>query len=111
MAVALGEKGIGAEAQGLGEAMGDAVGHTLGRMVDAEIDEWSGHSTLPFGLAASGHRLDGAQLRSGGAIRNRGFYLVTASWRKRDAAVKARGNSVMESKRDDPAGLPCRRSW
>lgn len=47
MTVALGEKGVGAPAQHLGDAKSYAVGQALGLVVDAKIDESGLHETSP----------------------------------------------------------------
>ena len=52
MPVALGEEGVGAEAQRLGEAISDAVRHTLGIMMDAKVDNRSTHFTLHHAATA-----------------------------------------------------------
>ena len=51
MAVALGEKGVGAEAEGLGEAIGQAIAQAARLVVDVEVDDGNSctgcHDTAP----------------------------------------------------------------
>jgi hypothetical protein len=46
MTIALGKEGIGAEAQRFRKAISDAVGHALGVVMDAKVDNRSIHCTL-----------------------------------------------------------------
>src|SRR3546814_376822 len=54
VAVTLGEKGVGAPPQNLGEAVSYAIGQTLGVVMDAEIDERCSHWNISVPAAGVG---------------------------------------------------------
>src|SRR3546814_10370293 len=52
MPIVFGEEGIGAPPEDFGEAVGDPIGHALGVVMDAEIDERCSHEN--FSVPAAG---------------------------------------------------------